>query len=123
MKHIPCEIRIYAARTRADENPMDNADHVPRRRKGYRLEEMGEDLLLYRSAALKTIYLNESAAVVWKLCDGARSVREIAETLAAAYREDASAIEADVWDAIDRLLREGALRLDPPGSASQTVEA
>jgi pyrroloquinoline quinone biosynthesis protein D len=102
---------------------MDNADQIPRPRKGYRLEVMGDDILLYGSTALKTIYLNESAALVWKLCDGARSVRQIAEMLVQTFPEDAAAVEGDVWNTIDRLLREGALRLVPPAGREDDTAA
>ena len=98
---------------------MDNADHIPRRQEGYRTENMGEDVLLYCAAALKTIYLNETAAAVWALCDGEHSVRQIADKLAAAYRENVVELQGDVRTTLDQLLREGALRLDPPGPAPE----
>ncbi len=75
------------------------------------LEELDGETLLYRHSLKKLIYLNASAASVWKLCDGKRSAREIAGILADAYPEEADTVTTDVSDALDGLIREGALRI------------
>jgi Coenzyme PQQ synthesis protein D (PqqD) len=88
-----------------------NSDAVPIPRQGFVLEELDGETLLYRHSLKKLIYLNASAASVWKLCDGKRSAREIAGILADAYPEEADTVTTDVSDAIDGLIREGALRI------------
>jgi hypothetical protein len=90
---------------------MSDSDAIPIPRKGFQLEELDGETLLYRHSLKKLIYLNESAASIWKLCDGLRTVREIARLLADAYPEAGDAVAADVDDAIDNLVREGALRM------------
>jgi len=71
--------------------------------------------LLYRHSQKKTTYLNETAAAVWQLCDGRRTVREVIDTLADAYPEMRDAVVADVNEAIDTLFRAGVLRLEASG--------
>jgi coenzyme PQQ synthesis protein D (PqqD) len=90
---------------------MPAADSVPTQRPGVRLEEMDGETLLYRRASRKSIYLNESATTVWKLCDGQRTVQQIIDALGEVYPEAGGAIAADVWYAINGLVREGAIRL------------
>ncbi|MGE0751685.1 MAG: PqqD family peptide modification chaperone [Variibacter sp.] len=84
---------------------------VPIQRRGYRVEELEGEVVLYRAPVKKTIYLNESATTVWTLCDGQRTVTQIADVLAEAYPDNAAEVRADVRDAIDNLVSEGALRL------------
>ena len=93
-----------------------NFDAIPIPRQGFVLEELDGETLLYRHSLKKLIYLNQSAASVWKLCDGKRSAREIARLLADAYPEAGDIVTADVRDALESLTREGALRTtDRPG--------
>jgi hypothetical protein len=47
------------------------------------------------------IYLNETATVIWKLCDGTRSVKEIIDLLVEAFPDAASDVRADVKETID----------------------
>lgn len=54
---------------------------------------------------------DEVAVEVLKLCDGERTVRLIAETLAGVYNAPADEIEADVIVMIQDLADKGALRL------------
>jgi len=96
-----------------------NSDAIPIPRQGFVLEELDGETLLYRHSLKKLIYLNASAALVWKLCDGKRSAREIAGILADAYPEEADMVTTDVSDALDGLVREGALRTaDQPGEST-----
>lgn len=95
---------------------MSDSDAIPIPRQGFVLEELDGETLLYRHSLKKLIYLNQSAAAVWKLCDGKRSGREIARLLADAYPEAGNIVAADVRDALESLTREGALRItDHPG--------
>lgn len=97
---------------------MFNSDTVPVPRKGFQLEEMDGETLLYRHSTKKLIYLSESAAVVWKLCDGQRTAREIVSLLAEAYPEAREDVSNDVVEAIDNLIREGALLLSRQATES-----
>ncbi len=90
---------------------MFAADDIPIQRRGFQLEELDGETLLYRHSLKKLIYLNESAASIWRLCDGKRTAREIANLLTDVYPEAGDIVAAEVADAIDSLVREGALRM------------
>ena len=53
----------------------------------------GKHMLLYPERGLS---LNESAGAILEMCDGARTVADIARELAARAGDDATKIEADV---------------------------
>ena len=75
---------------------------VPTRRDGYRLSEIEGETLLYNDEKMTMIYLNESGAAIWRLCDGKRSVATIIELLRAAYPDLADQLETDVCNAIQQ---------------------
>ena len=76
---------------------------------GFVVEEMDEEILLYHPNTHKAIHLNRTAAVIWKLCDGKRTVKELTECLAAEFPSAKLNIAHEVQEAIDQLLHDGAL--------------
>jgi len=82
---------------------------IPKQAFGFFIEEMDGEQLLYRLGAHKAIHLNDTASVIWKLCDGSRNVQEIIDLLKVQYPSAESAVETDVEEAIELLVREGAL--------------
>jgi len=93
---------------------------IPVQRYTFVLEEMDEEALLYHEGLKKTIYLNETAAVIWKLCDGERTIQNIIDLLNQAYADSGDHVNADVADAIASLAGEGALRVR---AAAEKVES
>jgi hypothetical protein len=93
---------------------MNSPNLVPVRSEEYRIEELDGETLLYFHERKTLVYLNDSAASVWKLCDGIRSAGDIIGVLSTAYPESRDAIGNDVREAIESLVREGALRLAAP---------
>ncbi|MGA2129606.1 MAG: pyrroloquinoline quinone biosynthesis peptide chaperone PqqD [Xanthobacteraceae bacterium] len=67
------------------------------------------EVLLYHPQRAAAIYLNQSAGLVWGLCDGNRSVAEIVCLLAEHYPDAGGHLEADVCETIESLRRQGAL--------------
>src|SRR5262245_48426422 len=92
---------------------------VPIPRHTFVFEEMDEESLLYHEGMKKTIYLNETATIIWKLCDGSRSVTEIIDLLNQVYADSGENVDADVADAIAELAAEGALRFGGKGTDSR----
>jgi len=84
------------------------------------MEEVDGETLLYRATSKKMIYLNDTASAIWQLCDGERKVSDIVDVLAGAYPDARAAIAADVRDALDMLVREGALQIEADASAGAT---
>lgn len=83
---------------------------------GYRIEPSGcpsaTEIRLWHQAKDIELCLSQSAALVWSLCDGQRTLNEIEMLLADAYASDAEtaeAIAADVERASETLIAHGAL--------------
>jgi len=77
----------------------------------FRLEKMDNEMLLFNSKTTHVLYLNESASVIWQLCDGKRSVDEIIDLLAGTYPEAAASIRSDVHETIELFLTNQAIQL------------
>ena len=91
---------------------MADDNRVPIQRYGFQLEEMEDESLLYHDKLKKSIYLNDSATVIWKLCDGTRSIPDIIALLNGAYGETGIDVAADVEAAIVKLVSERAIRFE-----------
>lgn len=87
---------------------------------GFFVEEMGDEFLLYRLGAHKAIHLNQTAALIWKLADGTRTASEISHVLCEQYPAIADQVATDVQEAVDLLIREGALSATYSGSSPAT---
>lgn len=85
------------------ETPVLNAD--------YHLEKIDNEILLYSLSGTKAVYLNETAALIWEVCDGRRTVEDIIGLLAQAYPQQEKQIGSDVIAAIQTLVENGAMSL------------
>ena len=52
-----------------------NLDSKPRRKTDYRLEQLDGEMVLYHPSETKILYFNQTASLIWQLCDGERTVR------------------------------------------------
>ena len=68
----------------------------PRRKSDYHLEEIDGELLIYHPTESTVVYCNQTASLIWHLCDGTHTVAEISALLCEAYPEAATSIPADV---------------------------
>lgn len=68
------------------------------------------EVLLYHPGTATAVYLNETAALVWRLCDGERTVGQIASLLAGAFPESASTVAKDVTTSLRALESRGIVR-------------
>ncbi|MDX1385216.1 MAG: PqqD family protein [Thermoanaerobaculia bacterium] len=82
---------------------------VPRRPAELLTEVLDDELLLYHPGRTRIVALNPTASLIYSLCDGTRSVGAIRKLLAAAYPEAAERIPEEVGEAVELLVREGAL--------------
>ena len=83
----------------------------PQQMPDYRLEVMDNELLLYHPVATKALYLNETASLVWQLCDGQRSVETIRSLLQQAYPQTNEQITKDVRFVLKQFLKQGMVKL------------
>lgn len=71
---------------------------------GYLLERFDNEITVYHPTLATSLYLNETGALIWELCDGKRSVAEVIEVLTELYPEHRDQIANDVMLLIRRLL-------------------
>jgi hypothetical protein len=83
-------------------------DHIPVPAADVEMEVVDGEVLLYHPQQTRAIYLNPTAAVVWGLCDGSRSVREIIRVIGESY-PDAGSVTDDVLATLTRLRESGVL--------------
>ena len=75
----------------------------------YKLERMDDELLLFHPAQTKILYCNDSASLIWQLCDGTHTAQEIAAILADAYPDAAGVIANDVDTTLRQFHEHGAI--------------
>lgn len=76
--------------------------------------EMDGELVILHADGETVVYCNGTAALVWRLCDGERSLDEMVALFAEAYPEAGEEmIRADVIEALRHLEQGGCLRLQP----------
>lgn len=80
---------------------MNSSQNPIARKEGLVVQEMPEEVLVYDLNTNKAHCLNQTAALVWKWCDGENTVKEITRLL-----EDQTGNEVNedlIWLAIDQL--------------------
>ena len=75
---------------------------IPVPNPAFELDELDNTLLLFDAATDQIVDLNETAALVWRLCDGERSVGEMMALLEAAYPNSAETIRTELPAIIKR---------------------
>lgn len=86
---------------------MKNPQIPLARQAGLVIQEMPDEVLVYDLDSNKAHCLNQSAAMVWKACDGSNSVADIVRDFETANGNKVS--EDFVWLAIDQLSEKGLL--------------
>ena len=102
---------------------MNNSQIPNARKDGLVVQEMPDEVLVYDLDTNKAHCLNESAAFVWKSCDGIKSVRDITKTYQAEFGQNVP--EDMIWLALDQLgeknLLEQQLKADFQGQTRREV--
>ena len=78
----------------------------PRRKSDYRLEELDGELLIYHPTESNVVYCNQTASLIWHLCDGTHTAAEISALLSDAYPEAAASIPIDVESTLRTLTQQ-----------------
>lgn len=81
----------------------------PARAPGLEHAELDGELVLVHADGGHVVYLNATAALVWGLCNGERSVAEIVALLGEAYPDAAAQLAGDVEAALRELERGGCV--------------
>lgn len=85
-----------------------NTNLIPKRDPSCDEEVLEGEIVLYCSTVAKAIYLNPSAALVWRLIDGRRSVGEIEALLTGAYPE-AATLREELIETVQALQEQGVI--------------
>ncbi len=91
---------------------MINLDSKPRRKNDYRLEQLDDEMVLYHPAETRILYFNQTASLIWQLCDGERTAGEMIRLLSESYPEAASEIAGDVQATLQQFEEQGCIELD-----------
>jgi len=89
----------------------DKSAFVPKRKDAI-VQQLRDEFMVYDKATNKAHCLNESAAEVWNLCDGKRTVAEIVPLLK--KKAKAPTDEQMLWMALLKLEKAGLLQNDVP---------
>ena len=83
------------------EEKMNTSQRPIARKAGLVIQEVPDEVLVYDLETNKAHCLNQSAAMIWRSCDGNNTVSEIAELVGA--QAGGKVTEDFVWLAIDQL--------------------
>lgn len=73
-------------------------------KKDYLIERIDGEITVYHPTLTTAVYLNETGALIWELCDGKRTISDIIEALSEQYPESSTQIETDVKTLITQLI-------------------
>jgi len=90
----------------------DIAQKKPKTLADFQLEEIDGEVLLYSPKATRSIYLNSSASLIWRLCTGEFSTQEIIDSLQERFPEQADTIAEDVVATLDQFVESQAIELN-----------
>jgi Coenzyme PQQ synthesis protein D (PqqD) len=88
---------------------VSSPTHRPVRTDGLEINEVADGLVVYQAAPERVHYLNNTAAVVFELCDGDLTVAEIADALRRLFSL-ASAPTAEVEACLVELAAKGVVQ-------------
>ena len=86
-------------------------DKYPTAKLNFELEEIDGELLLYSPESTRSIYMNSTASIIWRLCDGKQTVSDIVGLLTEAFPDGADSIEQDVVDSLELFQSNNAIDL------------
>ncbi len=92
----------------------DIAHKNPKTVDDFQLEEIDGEVLLYSPKATRSIYLNPSASLIWRLCTGEFSTQEIIDSLREQFPDQAETIADDVMATLDHFIESQAVELVEP---------
>ena len=83
-------------------------DAIPRKAAGLLVEDLDEEIVILVETTDQIVILNETAAEIWRLIDGARSRGAIVAAFAQIYRDvDPGQIARDVDEVLTDLVGKG----------------
>ncbi len=90
----------------------EDCDARPARCEDWISRELDGEAIFYDIATDTTCRLNETALLIWQLCDGSTSVRNIVASLVSEYDVSKSEARADVRETLSQLHSVGLISTD-----------
>ena len=81
----------------------------PQQRPDLVFRQIDDDFVVYDPVSDHTLLLNASSAAVLELCDGTRTVDDMANEVAAAFQVEPSAVHAEVVSSLEQFARRSFL--------------
>jgi pyrroloquinoline quinone biosynthesis protein D len=97
--------------TMAADDARSRSDARPRQVPGILKRDLGTEYVFYDAGGERFHVLNETARDIYLLCDGSRTVHDIARVLTTTRDIDLATATRDTREAIDEMARIGVLRL------------
>lgn len=69
----------------------------------FEISVVDDEVVLLNPKTLKVAHLNRTAALIWQLCDGTRTLGDLRALLTAAYPETAASVAADLDETVAAL--------------------
>ena len=88
---------------------MLKSEIIPKQVSDIEIETFGDGVLLYHQTIREAVHLNNSAAVIWALCDGKNSIADIENILKNAYPEGKDSIRKDINSTLEKLQQNNAI--------------
>ncbi len=86
---------------------------ILQQRKNFYLEILDGEAFLYHLSDTRILYCNQTAVLVWQLCDGKRSGEGIVTLLQDSFPEAGDAVAKDVEEALQQFVQHKALEQVP----------
>jgi hypothetical protein len=81
----------------------------PRPPEGWLSRKLGEDMVVCNPSGSGVFSLNQAAARIWSLCDGQRTVEEIARVLFEEFEVEMDRLLEDVVGTVNSMVEQGIL--------------
>ena len=78
---------------------------------GFLLEEFDSEFTVYHPTLTTSLYLNETGALIWRMCAADYTIAEMIKTLQKLYPESSKQIAADVCTLLDKLVEKKIVTL------------
>ena len=82
---------------------------IPKKCAGFLVEQMDGEFVLLHPARNIIIHTNETAALIWQMCDGINTRDQIVEILSGAYPDARTQIAKEVPETIQKFRAQGAM--------------
>ena len=84
----------------------------PRHAAAFEMQRFEDEILLFDAYSATGIWLNQTASLVWLLCDGERRLSDIIDFLRETYPRAADRLPSEVAEAVDLLSGHGAIIIE-----------